>query len=139
MKLERINQRETSRRAAILETPITDREKSAGAKAIVALFRKWNLTDAEACNLLGGMSLATYSRWKRGEFGRVGVDLATRLSILLGIHKALRIIFTEQTRIHEWIKRPNLAFGGRSALETMLEGQITDLMRVRHYLDAARG
>ena len=35
--------------------------------------------------------------------------------------------------------RPNDAFAGRSALEMMLGGELTDLMRVRRYLDAERG
>jgi len=40
---------------------------------------------------------------------------------------------------YAWIKAPNDAFGGRSALDVMLGGEMTDLMRVRRYLDAERG
>lgn len=118
---------------------ITDAEAAAMARAAIRLFRHWQLTDAEACRLLGGISTATYSRWKRGEVGRIGVDLAARLSNLLGVHKSLRMLFTEQERMHGWVRRANDDFGGRSALEVMLDGQLTDLMRVRHYLDAVRG
>ena len=85
------------------------------------------------------MSSATYSRWKRGEFGRIGVDLATRLSILLGIHKSLRILFSDNHRAYEFVKRANDAFDGDSALDIMMGGQMTDLFRIRHYLDSARG
>ena len=42
-------------------------------------------------------------------------------------------------RAYGWVKRPNEAFAGRSALQVMLDGELTDLMRVRRYLDAARG
>jgi uncharacterized protein (DUF2384 family) len=118
---------------------ITDAEALAMAKAAVNLFRLWGLTDNEACTLLGGISTATYNRWKRGEIGRLNVDQKTRLSILMGIHKALRILFTENERVYAWVKKPNKAFGGRSALEIMLQGQIMDLFDVRFYLDAARG
>jgi len=118
---------------------ITDEEGLAMAEASVNLFRLWGLTDAEACTLLGGVSTATYNRWKRGEIGRLTVDQKTRLSILMGIHKALRIIFTENSRAYEWVKKPNRAFEGKSALEIMLQGQIMDLFDVRLYLDAARG
>jgi uncharacterized protein (DUF2384 family) len=118
---------------------ITDEEAAALARAVVRLFRRWELTDAQACTLLGGMSTATYGRWKRGEIGRINVDLATRLSNLIGIHKSLRILFTDAARVYAWVRRPNQAFGGRSALDVMLAGRLTDLIRVRAYLDAERG
>jgi hypothetical protein len=39
------------------------------------------------------------------------------------------------------VRKPNTAppFGGRSALERMLSGQVADLYVVRQYLDAERG
>ena len=57
----------------------------------------------------------------------------------MGIHKALRVAFTEPARSYGLIKRPNQAFGGRSALTVMLQGELLDLVRVRRYLDAKRG
>lgn len=33
----------------------------------------------------------------------------------------------------------NAAFGGSSALDVLLGGELTGIMRVRHYLDAERG
>ena len=57
----------------------------------------------------------------------------------MGIHKALRIIFREPQRGYAWIRAANDAFGSRSALDVMLGGDLTDLMRVRRYLDAERG
>lgn len=119
---------------------ITDEEGEAMARAAVNLFRLWGITEAEACVLLGGgVSKRTYARWKVGEIGRLDIDQKTRLSVLMGIHKALRILFTENVRAYEWVKKPNAAFGGKSALDVMLGGYLTDLFRVRHYLDAARG
>lgn len=119
---------------------ITDAEGEAMARAAVNLFRLWGITDAEASILLGGgVSKRTYARWKSGEIGRLDIDQKTRLSILMGIHKALRLLFTENARAYEWVKKPNRTFGGQAALDVMLRGYLTDLFRVRHYLDAARG
>ena len=118
---------------------ITDEEGAALARATVNLFRLWGITDAEACTLLGGISKRTYARWKDGEIGCLSIDQKNRLSVLMGIHKALRVLFTEKSRVHEWVKKPNRAFGGRSALDVMLGGFLMDLFRVRHCLDAARG
>lgn len=118
--------------------PITDEEAGAMFRAAVRLFQLWETTDEQAAILLD-LPLRTYRRWKAGELGRIDRDGKARLSNLIGIHKALRIIFGEPTRGYRWIKAPNEAFGGRSALEVMLGGELTDLMRVRRYLDAERG
>lgn len=118
--------------------PITDDEAAAMFRATVNLFRLWEITDEQAATLLD-LPLRTYRRWKTGELGRIDRDSKARLSNLMGIHKALRLIFREPQRAYQWIGKPNEAFGGRSALEIMLGGELTDLMRVRRYLDAERG
>jgi len=118
--------------------PITDEEAGAIFRAVVRLFQNWDITDDQAAVLLD-LPVRTYRRWKAGELGRIDRDGKARLSNLMGIHKALRIIFTEVTRTYRWIKAENDAFGGRSALDIMLGGELTDLMRVRRYLDAERG
>ncbi|GLQ17868.1 MbcA/ParS/Xre antitoxin family protein [Maritalea porphyrae] len=121
-----------------IAAPITDEEGGAMLRAILNLFQKWRLTDEEAATLLD-LPLRTYRRWKAERPGRLSNDLKARLSNLLGIHKALRLIFVEPQRAYDWIKLQNDAFGGQSALEIMLGGNLTDLMRVRRYLDAERG
>jgi hypothetical protein len=119
--------------------PITDEEAAAMFRAAVNLFERWGVTDEQASILLD-VPPRTLARWKADRApGRLGRDGKARLSNLMGIHKALRIIFREPQRGYGWIKAPNEAFGGRSALEAMLGGELTDLMRVRRYLDAERG
>ena len=117
--------------------PISDSEAAAMFRAVVNLFGRWELTDEQAATLLD-MPVRTYRRWKAGEQGRIDRDAKTRLSNLMGVHKALRIIFREPQRGYGWIKASNQAFDGRSALEIMLGGELTDLMRVRRFLDAER-
>ena len=124
----------------LLDAPeISDEEALAMQRAVINLFGHWDLTDAEACVLLGGIGARTYARWKAGQPGKAGVDLKARLSNLMGIHKALRLLFDAPERAYQWVKRPSEDFGGSSALDIMLGGQLTDLMRVRRYLDAQRG
>ncbi|MBA3810884.1 MAG: DUF2384 domain-containing protein [Caulobacteraceae bacterium] len=118
--------------------PLSDAEGAAMFRAALNLFRLWGVTDDQAARLLD-LPGRTFARWKAGDPGRIGRDGKARLSNLMGIHKALRIIFQEGPRGYAWIKAPNEAFGERSALEVMLGGEMTDLMRVRRYLDAERG
>ena len=118
--------------------PITDDEAGAMFRAALNLFRVWGVTDEQASVLLD-LPVRTYRRWKAGEIGRMDRDKKARLSNLMGIHKALRLIFIEPQRGYDWVSKDNAAFGGSSALEVMLGGELTDLMRVRRYLDAERG
>lgn len=118
--------------------PITDAEGAALFRASVNLFRVWAVTDEQAAQLLD-LPLRTYARWKADGPGRLDRDKKARLANLIGIHKGLRLIFREPQRGYAWIRKANAAFDGRSALEVMLGGELTDLMRVRRYLDAERG
>lgn len=106
------------------------------ALTVVNLFKRWQLSDREACNLLGGLSLSTYRRWKQGKVGKIGPDLLLRVGNLLGIHAALRLLFMDRVPAYEWVRKPNEIYGGKSALEFMLSGDITSIIDVRRYLDA---
>lgn len=128
----------TTRAPDFVPDQITDEEGGAMLRAVFNLFGKWDITDEEAAVLLD-LPVRTYRRWKAGQPGRLDRDMKARLSNLLGIHKALRIIFSEPDRTYVWIKAQNTAFGDRSALDVMLGGDLTDLMRVRRYVDAERG
>jgi hypothetical protein len=117
---------------------ITDAESAVLARTTVNLFRAWQLSDIEARTLLGDMAQRTWARWKDGGIGRIDRDLRARMAILMGIHKGLRLLFTEPARGYAWIRKPNSAFAGHSALDVMMRGEIIDLIDLRAYLDAER-
>lgn len=118
---------------------ITDEEAAALARTTIRLFRAWQFSDIEARTLLGDMAQRTWARWKDGSIGRIDRDLRARMAILMGIHKGLRYLFTDPARGYAWIRKPNANFNGKSALDVMMRGEITDLIDVRAYLDAERG
>lgn len=113
----------------------------AGLRAFVRIAEAWKLTIAEQLKLLGIASRSTYFKWRREPSPRLPQDTLERLSYLLGIYKSLQILLPDPLAADEWVRRPNTAppFGGRSALERMLSGQVADLYVVRQYLDAQRG
>ena len=118
---------------------VTPDEARAACRATLALLDRWQLPSDAQCVLLGGISERTLQRWRSGQPGHLSRDTVFRLGCLLGIHKALRYMFTDPTRGYDWIRRPNAAFGGASALDVMLHGDALDLHRVRAYLDTERG
>lgn len=107
-------------------------------EAFFGMAERWRLSTEEQILLLGSPGRSTFFKWKK-DGGNLPADTQERLSHLLGIWKALRILFTVDERGEEWIRSRNFYFDGASALDVMLEGNVTSLYRVRRYLDAQRG
>jgi hypothetical protein len=99
------------------------------------------LSIAEQLKLLGIGSRSTFFKWRRERDPKLPGDTLERLSYLLGIYKSLQILLPDPEAADAWIRKPNAAalFGGGSALERMLSGQVADLYVVRQYLDSQRG
>jgi hypothetical protein len=108
-------------------------------RAFFKIADAWQLTVEEGRQLLGQPGRATYFQWKAGRIGRVPLDVVRRISWLLGIWKALQILFPQSERADAWIRRPKDLLGGQSALQRMLAGDVSDLAEVRTMLDHARG
>jgi predicted secreted protein len=68
-------------------------------------------------------------------------DTLERISYVLGIYKALRILIPNEKSANEWVHKSNAAalFNGSSALQKLMNGRVIDLADVRRYLDAERG
>ena len=106
------------------------------------LMQHWGCSKEQQCTLLGSIGNTTYFKYKKLPNVRLPHDTLERISYLMGVHKALRILFSNQPeRAYEWVHKANTAapFNGRSALDYMLAGQVVDLADVRRYLDGVRG
>jgi len=114
-------------------------EQGAAKRAFFRIMSAWDVGDAEARVLLGAPSRSTFYNYKRGEGGPLAADTLERISYVLGIYKALHLLFPNRQQADGWMRRPNQAFGGRSALDHALGGKVVDLSMVRAYLDAVRG
>lgn len=122
--------------------PSLDRMAAAGLRAFGRMADLWQLSVDDQLCLLGQPSRSTYFAWrKHPERARLPRDTLERLSNLLGIYKSLQILLPDAAAADAWVHQPNLAapFGGRTALQCMLAGNVSDLHAVRRYLDAVRG
>jgi hypothetical protein len=110
-------------------------------RAFFSLADHWKLKGAEQRTLLGDPPESTYFKWKKQQDGSPSRDVIERISYLLGIWKDLQILFPDAAQADAWVRKANDAplFGGRSALDRMLSGNVADLYVVRQYLDAQRG
>lgn len=104
------------------------------------LVASWQVRDDDARELLGGLSSSSYYDWKKNPDRVLEVDRITRISYLLGIYKALHILYGDKLA-DEWVHLPNSnpVFGGRTPLAYMLAGGLIAMQTVRRLLDARRG
>jgi Protein of unknown function (DUF2384) len=125
------------------ETDVSsERMAAAGLRAFVRIAEAWGLSVDEQLALLGQPPRSTYFAWrKQPDKASLPRDTLERLSNLLGIYKSLQILLPDAAAADTWVRKPNAAapFGGRSALDRMLAGNVGDLNLVRRYLDGVRG
>lgn len=112
------------------------------ARMIVKLFALWGLGPSDQAALLGlsSDSRSTIARYRRGEPLADSADLLGRVGHLLGIHKALRIVFPHDRDLaYRWVTTPNRRFEGRTPLALMSAHGYEGILAVRRYLDFERG
>lgn len=126
--------------------PENRRRLSAPAlRTFLAIADLWGLAEEQRRLILGMPSRSTYHNWARtvrahGEI-TLDVDVLVRLSAVLGIYQALRILHATEQEGTDWLKRPHAAmiFGGQPPLALVASGTQDGLLSVRRFLDAARG
>jgi hypothetical protein len=114
-------------------------------RAFVRVTSHWKLRDEDARGLIGGISNGSFYQLKRSatkssDAKTLDQDKLTRVSLLVGIFKALNILYS--TKLADaWVQLPNSnpIFGGQSPLTYMLKGGVPSMIRVRQLLDARRG
>ncbi len=124
------------------EPVCAQRMAAAGLRAFARIAEAWGLSIDEQLCLLGQPPRSTWFAWrKHPDKASLPRDTLERLSDLLGIWKSLQILLPEPAAADAWVRKPNAAagFAGRSALDRMLAGNVSDLHFVRRYLDGVRG
>jgi len=109
-------------------------------KGFLQIMAKWGIKDPDARQLLGGISHGSYYNLKKQPKRALDQDTLIRVSLLIGIFKALNILYSESLA-DAWITLPNRnpMFRGHSPLAFMIERGQPGMMLVRQVLDARRG
>ncbi|MEN9590927.1 MAG: hypothetical protein RLZZ481_2713 [Pseudomonadota bacterium] len=108
-------------------------------KGFFNIVQRWQLEDDESRELLGSVSSSTYYEMKKNPSKTLGVDRITRVSYLIGIHKALHVLYGDPLA-DRWVKMPNtnMLFSAHSPLELMMQGGIVAMQQVKALLDSRR-
>ncbi len=128
--------------------PVTDltdkaqreRLSPSALRAFFNIVERWSIRDEDARVLLGGLSNGPYYSWRKNPDRTLDTDMLTRVSYLIGIFKALNVLYGEKLA-DEWVRLPNQnpIFAGRTPLAYMMAGGVPALQTVRRLLDARRG
>jgi hypothetical protein len=98
----------------------TEEGRRALAEVLLALFRQWELDEADQARLLAMEEVA--SLWQ-GAALPSETNVLERAGMLLAIDRALKQQFADQPLMQErWISFPNIWLQGRAPLQRMLEG-----------------
>jgi len=107
----------------------------------VNIAQKWELNEVQARGLLGGVASSTFHSWKTKPKGKqLDQDTLTRISLVIGIYKALNIYFGKPWA-DRWITLENRGplFAGHAPIDYMLRNGQPGMAEVRRLLDAWRG
>lgn len=110
-------------------------------KVFVNIVRKWDLNEIQARGLLGGLASSTFHAWKTKPKGKeLDQDTLTRISLVIGIYKALNIYFGKPWA-DRWITLENRGplFAGQPPIDYMLRHGLPGMVDVRRMLDAWQG
>jgi len=108
-------------------------------KGFFAVIDKWQISNRQAGELLGGVPRSTVQRW-RSVAPPLRQDELTRISYVVGIYKALHSLLPN-TLADRWVTQPNdhLLFHRQAPLDYMVREGIPGLRQVRSLLDASSG
>ena len=118
-----------------------DRLSPSAVKGFLNIMATWRVRDADAMRLLGGVSNGRFYAMKKAPDAAVlDQDELQRVSFLVGIFKALNILFGDELA-DSWVQLPNQnrVFGGATPLAYLIRGGLPAFQTVRRLLDARRG
>lgn len=131
--------------SAVDKAKALGKNKSAiGLRAAINILDKWNASVKQACSILR-ISPSTYARAKSKEGAgwsvSLDVDVMQRISFVLNIHSALRLIFDNPENVYGFagMKNDNAFFNGRSPLDVMSQGDFVSLYETFKRIDSLRG
>src|SRR5688500_14791345 len=128
--------------AADRQDPAVRRRLSAPAlRAFFNIARAWDLSTTEERALLGWPPASTFHKYKSGDAGVLSFDTLTRISLVLGIYKALHLLYAEPAFADRWIRMPNAntLFGGQAPMALVAETGLDGPFQARRLLDSRRG
>jgi len=115
----------------------------AGLRAALNILDKWGASSEQACRVLR-ISRSTYTRARQRDSQwsvSLDSDQLQRISMVLNIHAALRLVFDNPENVYGFpsMENRNEFFNGRAPLDIMAQGDMISLYETFRRIDALRG
>ncbi|WP_411960799.1 antitoxin Xre-like helix-turn-helix domain-containing protein [Pseudomonas mandelii] len=125
------------------EQAFTKAQCVTGLRAAVGILEKWSASSDQACHILR-ISRSTYTRARQRDPAwsvTLDSDQMQRISFVLNIHAALRLVFDNPDNVYGFpsMANHNEFFNGRSPLEIMAQGDMISLYETFKRIDVLRG
>ena len=117
------------------------RRDAAGFKAATNIMASWG-ADAQLCQKILKIGKTTYHKYKSTpEKTKLSDDQLERISYILNMHQALRIVFSNPENVKGFMGMVNHNdyFAGRAPLDVIGTGRFADLYEVAKRVDCLRG
>jgi len=129
--------------SALASRSLTKNQCVVGLQTAVTIFEKWNATVDQVCRTLR-ISRSTYTRAKQRDpkwSVSLDADQMQRISFVLNIHAALRLVFDNPDNVYGFPSKVNHNdfFNGRSPLEVLSQGDMISLYETFRRINALRG
>lgn len=128
---------------SLQEQAFTKAQCVTGLRAAVGILEKWSASSDQACRILR-ISRSTYTRARQRDPSwsvALDSDQMQRISFVLNIHAALRLVFDNPDNVYGFpsMANHNEFFNGRSPLEIMAQGDMISLYETFKRIDVLRG
>lgn len=129
--------------AAVQIQDFTKSQCAAGLRAALNVLDKWKASPEQACRVLR-ISRSTYTRASQHDSSwtvSLDSDQMHRISLVLNIHAALRVVFDNPDNVYGFalMENHNEFFNGRTPLEVMAQGDMISLYETFRRIDTLRG
>lgn len=119
----------------------SDDDVRVGLKTALAILQKWQCSEAEKQALLGIKRSTLHKYQDDPNSARATNDLAERVSYLLNIHHALRLLFSNPENVYGFVRLENQSapFNGLTPMQFMQSGRCAALYEAFRHVDGLRG
>ena len=129
--------------AAIQAQDFSKSQCAAGLRAALNILDKWKASCEQACRMLR-ISRSTYTRASQKDSAwavSLDSDQMQRISLVLNIHAALRVVFDNPENVYGFpsMENRNEFFNGRAPLDIMAQGDMISLYETFRRIDVLRG
>jgi len=120
---------------------LTPEAGTRGLKAVFNILDKWGCSPEQEWNILGMKKSTYYKNREAVDKARLSGDQLERISYILNMHAALRVVFDNSENVYGFMSmnNNNPYFNGRAPLDIISTGKFGSLYEVFKRVDALRG